>query len=149
MATPASTELIKKRLERLSRSASVFHSTQNQTVVIVEGDALHDAEDSPRWASVPGLRHSGVDSFSRERLWLGRSVRKAFCGDLASRRASGRLNEYQCRLLATRGVSSVVFPPIARSGPVNVQAIGRQRNALRYAFEFVDSNSVHSFVTNP
>ena len=31
-------------------------------------------------------------------------------------------------------------------GPVKVQAIGRQRNAFRYGFEFVDSNSVHELI---
>jgi hypothetical protein len=31
-------------------------------------------------------------------------------------------------------------------GPVTVQAIGRQRNAFRYGFEFVDSNSVHELI---
>jgi hypothetical protein len=67
LATPASTKLIKKRLERLSRFASVFRSTQNQIVVIAEGDALHDAEDFPRWR--PPFRDCGIqvwDSFSRE-----------------------------------------------------------------------------------
>jgi hypothetical protein len=31
-------------------------------------------------------------------------------------------------------------------GPVTVQAIGRQRNAFRYGFEFVDSNSVYELI---
>jgi hypothetical protein len=31
-------------------------------------------------------------------------------------------------------------------GPVTVQAIGRQRNAFRYGFEFVDSDSVHELI---
>jgi hypothetical protein len=31
-------------------------------------------------------------------------------------------------------------------GPARVQAIGRQRNAFRYGFEFVDSNSVHELI---
>jgi len=31
-------------------------------------------------------------------------------------------------------------------GSVKVQAIGRQRNAFRYGFEFVDSNSVHELI---
>ena len=31
-------------------------------------------------------------------------------------------------------------------GPVKVQAIGRQRNAFRYGFEFVDQKLTHGFI---
>ena len=32
------------------------------------------------------------------------------------------------------------------SGAVTIQAIGRQRNAFRYGFEFVDSDSMHELI---
>jgi PilZ domain len=32
------------------------------------------------------------------------------------------------------------------SGPVTILAMVRQRNAFRYGFEFVDSDSVHEFI---
>ena len=31
-------------------------------------------------------------------------------------------------------------------GPVTIYALARQRNAFRYGFEFVDSDSVHEFI---
>jgi len=104
-----------------------------------------EVQNQPAVAHVGGM----VDARRQPRfkLAVAMSINSRTCGTLQGRTVDISESGIAAMLTIEVPVGEVVELNFTLPfGPVTIHAIVRQRNAFRYGFQFIDSNSVHEII---